>query len=70
MHTIEGITTYQLRAMHANDIPIEERFPWFWVSFSPRYCTQVWGLIPFLKWKENNADVPMEAMVWEDQFLR
>ena len=27
-------------------------------------------MIPFLKWKENNADVPMEAMVWEDQFLR
>jgi len=28
-----------------------------------------WGLVPFLKWKERNPNVTMEAMVWEDQIL-
>jgi FtsP/CotA-like multicopper oxidase with cupredoxin domain/ABC-type tungstate transport system permease subunit len=30
----------------------------------------VWGLIPFLKWKERNSEVAMEAMVWDEQLFR
>eukprot|EP01045_Picozoa_sp_COSAG04_P010943 COSAG04_NODE_689_length_11142_cov_6.664041_2_plen_936_part_00 len=29
----------------------------------------VWGLIPFLKWKERNSEVAMEAMVWDEQLF-
>ena len=30
----------------------------------------VWGLIPFLKWKERNSEIAMEAMVWDEQLFR
>jgi len=29
----------------------------------------VWGLIPFLRWKERNSEIGMEAMVWDDQLF-
>ncbi len=29
----------------------------------------VWGLIPFLKWKESHSDIGMEAMVWDEQLF-
>ena len=29
----------------------------------------VWGLVPFLKWKERNSEIAMEAMVWDEQLF-